>query len=295
MSKLKNGAFCFFRNSNVLPMSPELVKELAKKYQVDEAIVPEYAGDRMAFSRAIQASSMALGKRGVLLRPINKNSSSKAVYGIVLEERNAEAEELKHIFNSSNDKITWLEDQPNDVISNGHNPVAEEVNNQYQRLKSKVTSADWTSAITNYLLYHCAATSYRDDGRVYWIPPQEIEKVSKLRTFLAVIGVSMALCEVEPEVRESVKEAAQESLADKLASLKVEADSFCGVEKPSTYTKRIEEYRALKQRATMYKEALGVGVGTVTEVLNKLEEKVSKLLDVRSSLVIHRDGTTSVR
>jgi hypothetical protein len=84
---------------------------------------------------------------------------------------------------------------------------------------------------------------------------------------------------------------AQDSLAEQIAALEAEAAAFDGTQKPSTYERRLGEYQRLRERALLYRDALGLGVERAEEVLEQLEQKVIAMLDLRHQTVVHRDGS----
>lgn len=131
----------------------------------------------------------------------------------------------------------------------------------------------------------------RGDGRVYWVPPQRIDDIKKLGAFLAEVGIDLIMCEIEPETRTVVADVAQVSIDEELDRLQEEAEAFDGKQKPSTYARRLDVYQKLRQRAVLYRDALGVGADRAAQVLDELEQKVSSMLELRKTITIHRDGT----
>jgi len=165
------------------------------------------------------------------------------------------------------------------------------VANAYTSLRGKIVAEDWSSTITSFLEQHDAAR-IRGDGHVYWIPPQRVDDVKQLGAFRAEVGIDLILCELEPEVRTVVQDVVQESVNDELDRLQAEVAAFDGTQKPSTYVRRLDEYQRLRQRATLYRDALGLGVERVEQVLGELEQKVQTMLDIRRQTVVHKDGTS---
>lgn len=283
--KWSNGAFVFVRAVGLKPYDPQDVRDMATAMGVDENVVPEYAGDRATVARAINACNSGLSRSGWLVRSI-KRSHTHVLYGIVREDKNAADETLDHEFEST---LEWKKEPTGDSIEGDHH-VAQKINAEYQRLRGNIIPADWTKTLTSYLTSDCSATGMRDDGRVYWVPPQTLDKVRTLRDFLKSIGIHVVLAEIESEVREVVKEAARESLTEKLTALQAEVEAFDGKQKPSTYAKRIEEAQSLRKQAVLYKEALGVAVDKTVSILDTLELHTERLLDIRESCTISRSG-----
>jgi hypothetical protein len=246
-------------------------------------IVPSYSGDRTAFMRAITATSRGLHREGFLLRPIRR-TSTEVCYGIVREER--DEDRLDHDHEAT---VSWSAEQ--EIITGDH-PIARRVDSSYASLKGRVVADDWSSSITSYLEAHDDARM-RGDGRVYWVPPQRIDDIRRLGCFLSDVGIDLVMCELEPEAHAVVEDVARESLFDELDRLQEEAAAFDGKQKPGTYSRRLEEYQRLRERAILYRDALGVGAEAATQILTELEAKVSSMLDLRKQTTIHRDGSVT--
>lgn len=286
-SKFATGAFVFTRTRGLLPRDPAELEPIALAHGLDAGIIPAYPGDRVAITRAITHASRGLSREGFLLRPIRR-SSTEIVYGIVQERTDESRQRLDHDFE---DVVSWST-EPDPSIVTGDHDVAQRVRDAYQQLRGKIVADDWSSSITAYLESHDAARM-RGDGRVYWVPPQRIDDIKKLGAFLAEVGIDLIMCEIEPEVQTVVADVAQVSIDEELDRLQEEADAFDGKQKPSTYSRRLEEYNALRQRAVLYRDALGVGADRAAQVLDELEQKVSSMLELRKQTVIHRDGTVT--
>jgi len=246
---------------------------------------PSYPGDRIAISRAVTQTSKGLHREGFLLRPI-KRSSSEVIFGIVKEEKDEKGRRLSLDHEAT---VTWrAETDPSHI--EGDHPVARRVADKYRQLRGKVVAEDWSASITAYLEQHDAAR-VRSDGRIFWIPPQRIEEVRSLSMFLQEVGIDVVMCELEPEVASMVQDVASESIEEQLEKLSVEAESFDGTQRPSTYVRRLEEYQRLKNRATLYRDALGVGVEKAEQILEGLERQVTDMLELRKQTVIPRGGS----
>jgi hypothetical protein len=287
MGKFNNGAFVFTRARGLTPRDPSGLKALAEHYGIDPQLVPDYAGDRTAITRAIQRTAVGLSRHGILLRPIRRNNS-EVVFGIVNEKANEAEERLDHQFAAT---VGWSA-EPHPETVRGDHPVADRVRATYDELRGMVVADDWAPSITAALV-QLGAAAVRDDGRVYWLPPQQLDAVRKLGAFLHEVGIDLVMCEIEAEARAVVTEVAQSSLVDELDRLQAEAAAFDGTQRPSTYEGRLDEYQRLQQRAVLYRDALGIGVEQAEAVLNSLRSKVEQMLDIRLRTRVHRDGTVS--
>ena len=285
--KFSTGAFVFTRTRGLEPRNPTDLHPLALQHGIDPAFIPSYPGDRIAIMRAITHASRGLANEGFLLRPIRR-TSSEVIYGIVREQKDEATRRLDHDFE---DTIAWSAEPDPAVITGGHD-VANRVREAYQNLRGKIVADDWSSSITTYLESHDAARM-RGDGRVYWVPPQRLEEIRKLSSFLSEVGIDLIMCEIEPETRTVVQDVAQVSIDDELDRLQAEATAFDGKQKPTTYSRRLDEYQRLRQRAVLYRDALGVGADKAAQVLDELEQKVSSMLELRKTITVHRDGSVS--
>jgi len=285
-SRFTTGAFVFTRARGLQPHDPTELHPLAAQHNLPVSIIPTYAGDRAAIGRAIVQTSSGLHREGFLLRPIRR-ASSEVVYGIVREQKDESGRTLNH---QQEGTVSWAAESDASLVQATH-PIARRVADNYAHLRGKIVAEDWSSSITSFLEQHDAAR-IRGDGRVYWVPPQRVDAVKQLGAFLAEVGIDLILCELEPEVRGVVEQVASESIEDQLERLQAEVTAFDGRQKPSTYQRRLEEYQRLRCRATLYKDALGVGMERAGMVLDELEQKVQAMLDIRRKTVIHRDGTT---
>ena len=284
-TKFSTGAFVFTRTRGLEPRDPADLEPVAVQHGIDAAFIPAYPGDRVAISRALTHASRGLANEGFLLRPIRR-TSSEVVYGVVREQRDDAQQRLDHDFEAT---ISWAAEPDPGVVSGDHD-VAGRVRDAFHTLRGKIVADDWSSSITSYLESHDAARM-RGDGRVYWVPPQRLDDVRKLSAFLAEVGIDLILCEIEPETRTVVQDVAQVSIDEELDRLQAEAADFDGKQKPSTYSRRLEDYQRLRQRAVMYRDALGVGADRAQHVLDELEAKVSSMLELRRQTTIHRDGS----
>lgn len=282
MKKFRNGAFVFTRCRGLVPRNREKLEPLATAHGFDSAIIPKYAGDRASIGRAIAQTSTGLWKQGFLLRPI-KRSQAEVVYGIVREKQDGHAKRVDHEFESI---VSW-KFEPDPSIVEGPHKIARRVADKYSKLQGKIVAEDWSGSITSYL-ESLGAVRMRSDGRVYWIPPIHIGSVRKLQSLLKDVGIDLVLCELEPESRSIVKDAADGNLADELERLQMQCDQFDGNQKPSTYARRLDEFQRLRERAILYRESLGLGVEQAENILSELESKVSRMFSLRKKRKVKR-------
>jgi hypothetical protein len=285
--KFASGAFVFTRARGLQPRDPTDLEPIAAQHSINTDFIPTYAGDRVAIGRAVSQASAGLHREGYLLRPIRR-TSSEVVCGIVREQKDENAARLDHDFEAT---VSWSA-EPEPTLVTGDHQIARRVAAAYADLRGKVVADDWSSAITAYLESHDAAR-VRGDGRVYWVPPQRLPEVKKFGAFLAEVGIDLVLCEIEAESRTVVEQVAAESLDEQLAHLEQEVADFDVKTKPSTLSRRLDVCNQLRSRATLYRDALGLGAEKAEAMLQSLERQVQEMLDIRQNTVVHRDGTTS--
>ncbi|MDD5310037.1 MAG: hypothetical protein PHU25_22195 [Deltaproteobacteria bacterium] len=284
--KFATGAFVFTRTRAYVPRNPEDVLPLAIKHGFSPEVVPPYAGDRAAIGRAITKTDTKIAGDTYLLRPIRR-TGSEVIYGIVRENKTGD----DHLDHNHEATVSWKA-EPDPAVIEGDHTIANRVRLNYCDLRGKLVSDDWTMTCTKEL-ERLGAVPFREDGRVYWCPPQSLDSVRRLQRFLAEVGVIVVVAEVEAENTGVVTEIVSESVADQLHALALEVEAFDGTQKPGTYARRLEEYQHLRERAILYRDALGVGVERTVEVLNELERKVSEMLELRTKTVVHRDRSVS--
>jgi hypothetical protein len=287
-NKFANGAFVFSRARGLRPMKPEEVVPIALRHGYDASIVPAYAGDRAAIGRAIARTDTVIVGTQYLLRPI-KRTQTEVVYGIVHEQRDGEA----HLDHNHEATLRWSA-EPHPEYIEGEHTLAKRVHLKFAELRGKLVADDWT-AFVGEQLDQLGAAAMRDDGRVHWLPPQSLDAARKLQAFLSEVGVMLILAEVAAENAAVVTEVVAESLDDAIHKLELEVREFDETQKPSMFMKRLETYQALRERALLYKSALGIGTERAEQVLGELEKKVSGMLDVRQGMTVHRDGRVSRR
>jgi hypothetical protein len=285
-NKFANGAFVFSRARGLRPIKPEDVEPIALRHGYDTSIVPAYAGDRAAIGRAIARTDTVIVGTQYLLRPI-KRTQTEVVYGIVHERRDGEA----HLDHQHEATLRWTA-EPHPEFVKGDHTLARRVHLKYAELRGKLVADDWT-AFVGEQLDQLGAAAMRDDGRVHWLPPQSLDAARKLQAFLSEVGVTLILAEVAAENAAVVTEVVAESLDDAIHKLELEVREFDETQKPSMFMKRLETYQALRERALLYKSALGIGTERAEQVLGELEKRVSGMLDVRQGMTVHRDGRVS--
>ena len=291
-TKYQNGAFCFTRISNqYTPLTPADIARLAGKHGIDPSICPQYAGDRQQVSRAITHAKAGLKREGWLLTDI-KTTQHEVLYGISSIEKDQALERVDHSFV---DRVRWTDEGGNGAHIHGSHHAAQQADTAYQALRGRICAGDWTSTLTDYLLRTCYAQPMRESGVIYWVPPPNVSQLHTLTAFLKDVGISLIICEIEADTMPVIQQAAQEGLADQLAELEAKVAAFSGEEKPSNYKHRLEEFQALRARCLVYRASLGIGVEQAQAMLDSLEAQVSRLLDIRENIVVHRSGKSSAK
>jgi hypothetical protein len=270
-------------------MLPSTIAHVAAQHAIPSSIVPQYAGDRQQVSRAISQVSSHLSRQGWVLTSITM-ARHEVVYGISAVQKDQQRERVDHTFD---DRLRWSDEGGNGAHVEGQHPIALAVDQAYQALRGHICPGDWTEALSQYLIGICQAFAFREDGRVYWVPPAGVPKMAALQQFLSAVGIALVVCEVEAQAKASVQHAAGESLADQLASLQAAVVAFDGKQKPSNYARRIEEIETLRKRATTYREVLGLGVSEAQAILDHLDQTTRGMLDLRLETVVHRKSETA--
>lgn len=288
----KNGAFVFWNNRLHSPaMDPADVVLMAEAAGLPASIVPDYAGDRQVLSRVIDGNASKLKRKGWVLSSLKRaNNHLLMTVHETNKDPDARVTDLPQV-----GTIEWFAEQadPDNKVLSDH-PVGEWLNHEYQQLRDKIVGQDWTSTLVAYLVNECYAVSFREDGRVYWVPPVGLAKVKELQSWIKQIGVNIAIAEIDADVQDSVQEVVRESLFDQLESLKSEIDNFNGRQKPSTYSDRIDQLHTLRKRAIVFTETLTDLRDESAELLSSIDtmdNSVEKMLEERKQIRVKRDGT----
>lgn len=130
------------------------------------------------------------------------------------------------------------------------------------------------------------ALTLRDNGGIYFLPPQRFELVSKLAAFIEALGpsCSMLLLNV-PETQNDVQAIFRafetefigdmESLGKDLDELAADGDKV----RASTWLRRLQEFKSHKVKAEMFAELLTIESTRYTARVAELESRVrSKLI-----------------
>lgn len=282
--KFTAGAFCFYQNRVGVAMLPEDVRQLCIDAGFDPAMVPDYKGDRTAVSRARSAANREIKRLSYTLDHISQ-SKTFVEYSIMLVERHPERAKAEH---TQVALCTWNADRPEGFYGDIDHVVAQEINKQYRQLRGKLVPSDWTDAITKQLVNACHGMPMRDDGRIYWIPPQSIAETKRFGELLSKVGINLVLCEIEAQDRQATTDTATSNLYEQLTDLEEEAKLFNGKQKPSLYKNRLDTYEDLRKRATLYRDALGVGIDKAQAVLDRLESEVGQMLTLRHQFTVPR-------
>lgn len=289
--RFADGAFVIWNaRLNSQALDPQDVMDMALAAGLPESIVPEYAGDRQIVSRVVNRHMSKLRRNGIIL---NKSKRTKSHLLMTIHEVAKKGERETELPQTGT--VEWhREDPDNEIKSPEGHATAEYLNHHYQEAKGKISGTDWSSTLVAYLVDECYATAWRDDGRVYWVPPTGLDKVRELQDWLSAVGVSLAVAEIDSNVRESVVEVIQASLVDQLDELQTEVNTFNGLQKPSTYSDRLEQYHNLRKRIVVHTETLGIAATTANDLLSQLEDMevtVTKHLSEREQIRVKRDGT----
>lgn len=194
----RDGAFVVWNTRLHSPaMDPQDVRDMALAAGLPEEIVPDYAGDRAIISRVIDGNASKYKRKGWVLSAL-KRSGTKVLLTIHAANKDIEAREtdLPQV-----GTLEWTAEPKEDQTTSHYNgivsghEVGRELDVTYQTLKGKITGTDWTSTLVSYLSNECYAQAWREDGRVYWVPPIGLSKVKELQSWLKSVGVSLAIAE----------------------------------------------------------------------------------------------------
>lgn len=288
--KFSDGAFVMWNaRLKAAALDPNDVKDMALAAGLPESIVPEYPGDRQIVSRVLDRNASKIRRQGYVLSKLKRTQSHVLM---TIHETSRDVEHRQTELPQAG-TLEWTPETGAIVSPEGH-PVADWLDYHYQELLGKISGTDWSTTLVSYLVNECYAQAWRDDGRVYWVPPAGLDNVKALQDWLKAVGVSLAIVEIDTSVKDSVVEVVESSLVDQLDELQAEVDGFDGLQKPSTYSDRLDKYHDLRKRVIVHCETLGIAKTTAGKLLSKLEDmevKVTEHLTHREKVRVKRDGT----
>src|SRR6185503_10701659 len=230
--RFADGAITFWRARGIETRTPEELESISARHGIKQELLPQYTGDRVSITRAIDGTRAGLAREGLLLRPIRR-TATEVLFGIVRERTSEAIERVDHDLEGV---VGWSL-EPDPAFVRGDHPVAHRVAEAYRELRGKVAAEDWSRSITTHL-ESLAATRLR--AGLHWVPPTQVETLTQLGSLLGEVGIDLVVCEVDAEARVVVQRAAQDSLDEQLRRLEEEVAAFDATQRPTTYARRLE-------------------------------------------------------
>jgi hypothetical protein len=238
--------------------------------------LPEPPTPEKALKTAVRESQV--GVSDYLIR-LGKEDTQEVVFAVVQERRDGAG----NVSHQQEARISLYRSSPSSLSTDApEHDLVKAVAAAYDKLLNTHTPDDIRRALLK-TLSSCAAVTLREHGGVYWVPAPYAETLRRLQEAVSNIGrsrVDIIPIHATAEGQQALATAASAAIHDDLQALTEEIQHFL-VEppRPSTLTRRLEAFDALRQRAQLYHSILQVQVSDLEAKLTELTSHVQGLLN----------------
>jgi hypothetical protein len=281
------GAIVYWACEGVSIESDKL-KKVFQKHKLDEARwFPPPIESSVVFSKALREvkrdGHLSTEDGRVLIRPINK-SDTEIVIGVVDETRDKAKQDLtydvpcKVVFTKETDQ------RPASVAIKGkQHPAAVAIKQTFNDLKDKYITRDITRMLVRNIYRRMGSICLRSTGGVYFAPAAYTDEVQKHQDvveslggsefyFIPIYGDAVTKNNLGRQVKRSLEEELKE-LQVKLQEFKTEK-----APRPDTAARRVEDFKALKDKVSMYSSMLSLKVGDLNQGIKDAAQGMKALL-----------------
>jgi len=231
---------------------------------------------RMAFHKALAEVRKTAHKQHLLIRKIVKEKDNY-VFGLVDESVDVRAKDLTYY-----QSATMTFNPLTGVLACDHTHRAYElIRAKYAECMDIVDSTDVRTMLQD-ILKAVYRVSVRDRGGIYFVPAAYQEVVDKLERLLPVLGPDCVL-NVAPQIdfdktKNAIYKAFLQDLKREIAEYKEELSA--GGERNATkkWTKRLDEFKALKQKVEFYSTAMRFQSEDLLKEIGELQTAVVEKL-----------------
>ena len=243
---------------------------------------------RVTFRTALRLAKQQTEKAGLMFRPIDE-TDAEVVIGVVNERKLTQTRDLKYslecriMFDKKNEAVKTDDDsEPKDQ----QHPAGREVRELYKNLRSYYTSRSFVMLLT-CSVHKMESIVMRETGGVYFVPHHHHTELMKLRAVINQVGRSYITAlpiwddeSSKQDVGHVTKQALEEELAKLAAQIK---DFVADPPRRDTMRNRLEEFQAMRSRASMFSTMLSVTVSDLEQGITDCEDTLKKLLQVETT------------
>jgi hypothetical protein len=228
----------------------EEVQERAEAVGVAKEYVPAPPSDRRILSRLLSRLYATGGARGVSIKQVKKDKK-----GILVQiyERQGDSMELIGT-------LQWQTAQPGEIVGIDH-WVVNETRNEFESLRNRIGLAEWTDHLRNLLQDKWSALAARHEGRVYWVPENQVDlvrRMSALTESLEVFGI--VVLPLDESQKNLVSTIIHDWATGGMATIQKEVNSFTGKENVSRYKRVERDMHQLLERFQWYVKVGAPGI-----------------------------------
>jgi hypothetical protein len=263
-----------------------------------EKYLPETPGAdralRIAGTRAVNGNTDA---NGTILFRFATKTPTHSIFNIVRERKDADGKG-----NNGYDQIAQISVDAAGTVASDHptNDYVKAVRAKFDTLWGAFTAEEVRAGMIRLVDIGCAGVTLRDGGGFYFVPAPFAAQVDALKAvvekFIPGSSVTAIPMTADPggKAAAGIAVSAKGGMETELANLRDEMDRFAaairgsgepdakGVPRASTMSRRVEEYEALRRRATMYHDVLALNVDDLNAQIATMEERARTMLDVLS-------------
>lgn len=255
------------------------LQELFTKHGLEQEWFPPSIRGSAAFRKALAVARNRVS--GYILRPI-VDDDDKIVWGIVRETVDKVKVDLAH---ATEAKVAYKKDTE-EVRCKGTGQalaLAEEVKAAYANLTETFIARDIQRMLKRNIGRDMGSITLRRGGGFYFTPPKFLGLIEKHKAIVDEINESdmgiLVLTDAHAVNKKTVGADTRRSLEDDLNEVKAEIERYrTSSPREDTLERRLEEFKALKARCSMYSNMLGIQVKDLHQGINDCAKQLKGII-----------------
>lgn len=249
-----------------------LLKQVGLSFEFDQE---DTALRRTSFLKAVRETK-AKNRKKFLIRKISKEKDCY-VFGLVDESIDKKARDLQY----NHSATMMFNPESGELITDFSHRAFEEIKSLYNEYQDNMNSDDVRDAVVK-IISGFKKVSVRQRGGIYFLPVKHETDVEKVEMLVNSLPGDCS-CSVAPQIdteksKTAIYKAFVEGLKTKMATFREELDDPKFGKRQSTWEKRLEQFKGLKQEIEFYRDAMSFQVEDLSTELNGLREEVQKQL-----------------
>jgi len=230
---------------------------------------------RTSFLKAVREVK-AKNRKKFLIRKISKEKDCY-VFGLVDESINRKDHNLEYHHSAT----MIFNPETGELITDFPHRAFDEINALYNEYQEMMNSDDVRDAVIR-IISEFKRVNVRQRGGIYFLPVKHEADVGKVEKLVESLPGNCS-CSVAPQIdteksKTAIYKAFVEGLKNKMATFREELTNQNGKTRKSTWEKRLEQFKGLKQEIEFYKDAMAFQVEDLSTELETLRGDVQKQL-----------------